>query len=50
MKDFVKILKYARPYRKAMSPYDAKDVIVKGRGKDFDPEVVYPGVENPTKL
>lgn len=29
-----------RPYRKAMSPYEAKDIIVKGSGKDFDPKVV----------
>jgi putative nucleotidyltransferase with HDIG domain len=29
-----------RPYRKAMSPYDAKDIIVKGTGTDFDPQVV----------
>ncbi len=29
-----------RPYRKAMSPFDAKDVIVKGAGTDFDPQVV----------
>jgi putative nucleotidyltransferase with HDIG domain len=29
-----------RPYRKAMSPFDAKEIIVKGSGKDFDPEVV----------
>ena len=29
-----------RPYRKAMSPFEAKDVIVKGRGTDFDPRVV----------
>jgi len=29
-----------RPYRKAMSPYDAKDIIVKGTGSDFDPQVV----------
>jgi putative nucleotidyltransferase with HDIG domain len=29
-----------RPYRKAMSPYEAKEIIEKGRGKDFDPEVV----------
>jgi putative nucleotidyltransferase with HDIG domain len=29
-----------RPYRKAMSPFDAKEVIVKGTGTDFDPEVV----------
>ena len=29
-----------RPYRKAMSPFDAKEIIQKGRGKDFDPEVV----------
>jgi putative nucleotidyltransferase with HDIG domain len=29
-----------RPYRKAMSPFDAKEIIEKGSGKDFDPEVV----------
>jgi putative nucleotidyltransferase with HDIG domain len=29
-----------RPYRKAMSPFDAKEIIVKGRGHDFDPQVV----------
>ncbi len=29
-----------RPYRKAMAPLDAKDIIVKGAGKDFDPDVV----------
>src|SRR5438270_2159295 len=29
-----------RPYRKAMSPYDAKDIIEKGAGTDFDPKVV----------
>ena len=29
-----------RPYRKAMSPFDAKDIIVKGTGTDFDPQVV----------
>lgn len=29
-----------RPYRKAMSPFDAKEIIVKGSGKDFDPIVV----------
>ena len=29
-----------RPYRKAMSPFDAKDVIVKGTSTDFDPQVV----------
>lgn len=29
-----------RPYRKAMSPFDAKQVIQKGRGTDFDPVVV----------
>jgi putative nucleotidyltransferase with HDIG domain len=29
-----------RPYRKAMSPYDAKDIILKGRSTDFDPRVV----------
>jgi putative nucleotidyltransferase with HDIG domain len=29
-----------RPYRKAMSPYQAKEVIEKGSGVDFDPKVV----------
>lgn len=29
-----------RPYRKAMSPLDAKESIVKARGTDFDPRVV----------
>jgi putative nucleotidyltransferase with HDIG domain len=29
-----------RPYRKALSPFDAKDIIVKGAGTDFDPQVV----------
>jgi putative nucleotidyltransferase with HDIG domain len=29
-----------RPYRKAMSPYEVKDIIEKGAGTDFDPLVV----------
>jgi putative nucleotidyltransferase with HDIG domain len=29
-----------RPYRKAMSPFDAKEILVKGRGTDFDPRVI----------
>lgn len=29
-----------RPYRKAMSPFEAKEVILKGSGTDFDPKVV----------
>ena len=29
-----------RPYRKAMSPFDAKDIIERGAGTDFDPMVV----------
>jgi putative nucleotidyltransferase with HDIG domain len=29
-----------RPYRKAMSPFDAKEALVKGAGTDFDPKVV----------
>jgi putative nucleotidyltransferase with HDIG domain len=29
-----------RPYRKAMSPFDAKEILLKGRGTDFDPLVV----------
>jgi putative nucleotidyltransferase with HDIG domain len=34
-----------RPYRKAMSPFDAKEIIVKGSGTDFDPAVVNAFVE-----
>jgi putative nucleotidyltransferase with HDIG domain len=34
-----------RPYRKAMSPFDAKEIIVKGSGSDFDPAVVGAFVE-----
>ena len=29
-----------RPYRKAISPFDAKETILKGAGTDFDPRVV----------
>lgn len=29
-----------RPYRKGMSPFEAKEIIEKGSGKDFDPFVV----------
>jgi putative nucleotidyltransferase with HDIG domain len=29
-----------RPYRKAMSPFEAKDIIVNGSKTDFDPQVV----------
>lgn len=29
-----------RPYRKAMSPFDAKNIISKGSGTEFDPKVV----------
>ncbi|MDO8677224.1 MAG: hypothetical protein Q7R30_01480 [Acidobacteriota bacterium] len=29
-----------RPYRKAMSPYDAKEILLKGSGTDFDPRVI----------
>ncbi len=29
-----------RPYRKGMSPFDARDIIVKGSGTEFDPKVV----------
>jgi putative nucleotidyltransferase with HDIG domain len=29
-----------RPYRKAMSPFEAKEIIVRGSGTDFDPRVV----------
>jgi putative nucleotidyltransferase with HDIG domain len=34
-----------RPYRKAMSPFDAKEIILKGSGTDFDPTVVGAFVE-----
>jgi putative nucleotidyltransferase with HDIG domain len=34
-----------RPYRKAMSPYDAKEILVKGTGIDFDPRVIDAFVE-----
>jgi len=29
-----------RPYRKGVSPFEARDIIVKGAGSDFDPRVV----------
>ena len=29
-----------RPYRKRMAPFEAREIIEKGSGKDFDPEVV----------
>ncbi len=29
-----------RPYRKGLSPFEAKEIIVKGSGKHFDPRVV----------
>jgi len=29
-----------RPYRKAIAPFEAKEVILKGAGKEFDPRVV----------
>jgi len=29
-----------RPHRKAMSPYEARDVVVRGSGREFDPAVV----------
>jgi len=29
-----------RPYRKAMPPFEAREIIEKGSGSDFDPEVV----------
>ncbi len=29
-----------RPYRKAMAPFEARDVILKGAGIDFDPRIV----------
>ncbi len=29
-----------RPYRKGLSPYQARDIVLAGAGKDFDPRVV----------
>jgi HD-GYP domain-containing protein (c-di-GMP phosphodiesterase class II) len=29
-----------RPYRKGISPYDARDIILKGEGTHFDPRIV----------
>ena len=29
-----------RPYRRAVTPFEAKDVIVRGSGASFDPQVV----------
>ena len=34
-----------RPYRKGMAAFDARDLIVKGRGTEFDPKVVDTFVE-----
>jgi HD-GYP domain-containing protein (c-di-GMP phosphodiesterase class II) len=30
-----------RPYRQGCSPFEARDIIVKGKGTDFDPQVVH---------
>ena len=40
MADVYDSLTSDRPYRKAMSPFEAKEAIEKGAGKDFDPKVV----------
>jgi putative nucleotidyltransferase with HDIG domain len=29
-----------RPYRKAITPFEARDILIKGAGKDWDPKVV----------
>jgi putative nucleotidyltransferase with HDIG domain len=29
-----------RPYRKGISPFEARDIILKGEGSDFDPKVI----------
>jgi putative nucleotidyltransferase with HDIG domain len=29
-----------RPYRKGLSPFEARDIILKGEGKDFDPQII----------
>lgn len=34
-----------RPYRKAMSPFDARETIVRASGTQFDPEVVWAFIE-----
>ncbi|MEO8679827.1 MAG: HD-GYP domain-containing protein [Vicinamibacterales bacterium] len=34
-----------RPYRKAMSPFEAKEILLKGTGTDFDPRVINAFVE-----
>ena len=40
MADVYDSLTSDRPYRKAMSPFDAKEILIKGSGTDFDPTVV----------
>jgi putative nucleotidyltransferase with HDIG domain len=34
-----------RPYRKAMAPFEAKEILLKGTGTDFDPRVIDAFVE-----
>ncbi|HEY4838044.1 MAG TPA: HD-GYP domain-containing protein [Candidatus Acidoferrales bacterium] len=29
-----------RPYRKGLSPFEARDIILKGEGTDFDPQII----------
>jgi putative nucleotidyltransferase with HDIG domain len=29
-----------RPYRKGLSPFEARDIILRGKGSDFDPQVI----------
>ena len=29
-----------RPYRKGLSPFEARDIILKGEGSDFDPKII----------
>ena len=29
-----------RPYRKGLSPFEARDIILKGEGSDFDPQII----------
>ncbi len=40
MADVFDSLTSDRPYRKAMSTFDAKEILDKGSGTDFDPIVV----------
>ncbi len=38
--DVFDLLTSDRPYRKAMSPYEVREILTKGSGTEFDPKVV----------